>query len=95
MTQIPNQIVLSPAAGVDYAKTHAGRQQALDDLINEKPFILGLSDPKRAATQATITRARIFKVMRERKCDNALVIIFNHSKSEILRVTLECTYKEK
>ena len=88
-------VVLSPAAGVDYKKTLAGRAQALDDFFNEKPFILGLSDPRKAATQATVVRAQILKVMRARGFDHATVIIFNHSKSEVLRATMECTKGNK
>lgn len=85
-----NIIVLSPRPGHDYKKTRAGKAEAKDDFLASTPFTLGLSSPHNPGT--IITRDQIFKTIRERGVAVANVIIFNHSKSEILRLTLECTY---
>lgn len=84
-------IVLSPRPGHDYKKTRAGRTEARDDFVNDVPFVLGISSGR--PTDQVVTKTHIFKTIRGRAVTEAIVVILNHSKSEILRLTLECTYK--
>lgn|SRR5262244_1497347 len=90
-------VSLSPAFGHEYGKTRALRNMAVTDFLDDKPFILGFSSTNmsRRASDPTVTRAHILKIMRKHKVAKTIVVIFTHNRSEVARFDLECTYSRK